>query len=395
MSSNRSMLNRTTKVIILCMLLMIAFSAVGCKSSRKDELHAKLQEGEQLLQEEKYEAAYLLYVDLLEDYQDNLTIMEKIDYAEVMKKSRQNLTLAKEAMEENNFQNAMVYLDEIPELDVQGLAQKEQFINSIKGEYIEKSDAYLAEKSFEDAMDVLREYAELLGEDQEVEKKLELILLESKKPVEAPKKVIVIDVAHQEIPDLEEETIGPDSEVMESKVTQGTRGILTKVPEYVLNLDVALSLKQVLTDAGYQVYLTRETHQVNLSNRERSAFANEMNADLFLRLHANSSKDRSKQGIEILYPSEANPYVGQLSQASAKFANAINDELIKSTGAKSQGVLPRENMAEHNFSKSPVITLLMGYMTNKEEDALLQTPEYQQKIAQGIKNGIEIYFETQ
>ena len=68
--------------------------------------------------------------------------------------------------------------------------------------------------------------------------------------------------------------------------------------------------------------------------------------------------------------------------------------MLKTTGATSQGVLARDNMAEHNFSLSPVTTILMGYMSNKDEDILLQTPEYQQLIAEGIKNGIKAYFEN-
>ncbi len=388
------MFKNTTKVIILIMLILVALLVGGCSSNRKDELRAKLQEGEQLLQEENFETAYLLYVNLLEEYQDNLTIMEKIDYTKTMKESRKNLALAKKTMDNNNFHDTVAYLKKLPVLDKKALIEKDKIIKIIKEEYFKKSDAYLAENSYEEAMNVLKEYGALLGEDPEMKKQLDFILVEREKPVETLKKVIVIDVAHQQIPNKEEEPIGLGSEIMGRKVSPGTQGVVTKVPEYELALDLAWELKEMLTSAGYQVYLTRETNQVNMSNIERSAFATEMQADLFLRLHANSSRDSSKQGIEILYPSDKNYYVGNLSLASEKLAIATSDELVKATGAKSQGVVPKENMAEHNFSPCPVITVLVGYMTNKEEDVLLQSKEYQQKISEGIKNGIDTYFET-
>ncbi len=388
------MLNRTSKVVVWLVLLLMTISAIGCTSSRKEELHLKLQQGEQLLDEEKYEYAYEFYGDLLEDYQDNLTVMEKIDYAKVMKNSRINLTLARQAMTKKDFRNVASYLKEIAEVDEKGIVQKEEIIAMVKAEYLKRAEGYLGDKSYQEAMDVLGEYGEIMGDDQEITKTLELVLLESKKPVEIPKKVVVIDATHQETPNLEKEPIGPDSEVMESKVTQGTQGVKTKVKEYELNLAVALRLKQLLLDAGYEVYLTRETSQVNLSNIERTNYANSKEADLFLRLHGNSSKDSKKKGIEIIYPSKNNPYVASLSEASALVSSRIFDEMLKTTGATSQGVLARDNMAEHNFSLSPVTTILMGYMSNKDEDILLQTPEYQQLIAEGIKNGIKAYFEN-
>ncbi|NLY35864.1 MAG: hypothetical protein GX046_01370, partial [Tissierellia bacterium] len=104
--------------------------------------------------------------------------------------------------------------------------------------------------------------------------------------------------------------------------------------------------------------------------------------------------DLGLQGIKMFYPSKDNIHVGHLSQLSEKASMYMLEELIQTTGANSQGIYAVDNMPEHNFSTSPVVTILPGYMTNREEDVLLKTKAYQLKLAEGLKNGINLYFES-
>ncbi len=206
-------------------------------------------------------------------------------------------------------------------------------------------------------------------------------------------RLIAIDAGHQSKGNSEKEPIGPGASVTKPKVSSGTRGVATDVPEYKLNLVIALKVKEELMDRGYEVYMIRETHDVNLSNRERAELANESGADLFLRIHADGSENSSVSGTSTLYPSEDNPYVAYLSADSYALSKAIVDSMCDRTGAKNRGAIARDDMSGINWCTIPVSIIEMGYMSNKKEDKLMQTEEYQDKMVQGICDGIDAYYE--
>lgn len=87
-------------------------------------------------------------------------------------------------------------------------------------------------------------------------------------------KVVVLDPGHQLKGDSSKEPLGPGSSEKKAKVTGGTEGCVSKLPEYQLNLDVALKLGKELQKRGYQVIYTRKTNDVNISNAERAQIAN-------------------------------------------------------------------------------------------------------------------------
>ena len=204
--------------------------------------------------------------------------------------------------------------------------------------------------------------------------------------------VIVIDPGHQLRGDNNKEPNGPGSTTMKARVTSGTTGVATGVAEYILNLDISLKLKAELENRGYVVHMTRSTHDVNISNKERAEYANSVNADIAVRIHANGSSNASIRGVETYGPSASNPYVSHLSNASMSLSKCIVDAYAAATGFRNRGARTSDIMTGINWSGVPVTIVELGYMSNAEEDRAMQDAIMQNNMVQGIANGIDAYF---
>ncbi|AFK06586.1 N-acetylmuramoyl-L-alanine amidase [Mesotoga prima MesG1.Ag.4.2] len=205
---------------------------------------------------------------------------------------------------------------------------------------------------------------------------------------------ICIDPGHQKEADFTHEQIAPGSETTKARVSTGTRGSSTGIPEYVFNLEFSFMLRDRLLEEGYDVVMTRESHEVNVSNIERAEIANEAKADLCVRIHANYSSDSSLKGFMLLVPSSSSVHTAPIYEESRKAAEKIHASLLQISGIESLGIRVRDDMTGFNWSKVPVIIFEAGYMSNPEEDVLLSTQDYREKLVEALVTGIADYFLT-
>lgn len=203
-------------------------------------------------------------------------------------------------------------------------------------------------------------------------------------------KVIVIDPGHGINSYTKQEPMAPGSSQMKAAFVSGTAG--ANQTEEQLNLAVGLKLRDALKEKGAEVHMTRTTHECNVSNVDRAQMANESGADIAVRIHADGSTNTSVHGVSVLVP--GNQYIKDsvLISQSRRAGEMVLDEFVKATGAVNRGISVRNDMTGFNWSTVPVILVEMGFMSNPNEDRLMETEDYQNKIVTGIINGLENYF---
>ena len=208
--------------------------------------------------------------------------------------------------------------------------------------------------------------------------------------------VVGIDPGHQGswVDMSEQEPNGPGSSTYKAKCTSGTTGRFTGVPEYELNLEISLALKEELISRGYQVIMTREDHDTAISNAQRAQKVSEEGGEIYVRIHANGSDDSSVRGALGMTPSPENSYVAYLYEDSYHLTECILNNYCEATGFNNLGIQYYDNMTGINWSTVPVTILEMGFMTNESEDYAMQDSQMQEKMVQGIADGIDSYFEV-
>jgi N-acetylmuramoyl-L-alanine amidase len=204
---------------------------------------------------------------------------------------------------------------------------------------------------------------------------------------------IGIDAGHQLRANTEEEPNAPDSDEMKAKCSSGTRGIVTGVYEYEINLRVAVKLQALLESAGATVYMTRTENDVDLSNRDRAEFFNDSGVDLAIRLHCNGTDDTAVRGAFMLVPTRERT---SFYNENVRAATAILESYCQATGLaarKHNGVTYSGTQTGFNWCTRPIVCIEMGHLSNETEDLLLTNDAFQDKMAFGIYRGILAYFE--
>jgi len=201
--------------------------------------------------------------------------------------------------------------------------------------------------------------------------------------------------------------------------TIGPNGLMEKD----LVLDVALRLGRLLeTRLGADVIFTRDDDTF-IPLETRTAIANEHQADLFISIHANSSNDPSARGIETYYLNfTSNPDALEVAARE----NAVSEksifelqDLVKKITLKEKieesrelatdvqqslytGLATRHStLHDRGVKKAPFVVLIganmpsilaeISFVSNPTDAAKLETPEYREKIAAALYQGIAKY----
>lgn len=192
--------------------------------------------------------------------------------------------------------------------------------------------------------------------------------------------VIVLDPGHQTHANNEQEPVAPWSDETKPKVSAGTTGVSTNRPEYEVVLEIGLKMKTELESHGATVYMTRETNDVNISNIERSQFAIDMGADIFIRLHCDGSDNSEAHGIGVFVADR-----GTYKDSLVGWGDMLGQALSEATGTNYRGCDASSRYSGLNWTPDiPSFLLEMGFMTNPTEDELLSDSDYQDQLCQGV-----------
>ena len=172
------------------------------------------------------------------------------------------------------------------------------------------------------------------------------------------------------------------------------------VEEKKINLEVALKLRDIISENGGKVIMTRETDcstadenrkkgtSAKISDlQRRRAMVDESGANLFISIHMNKFEQSVYKGAQVFYAenSEASKMLGESIQHA--FIRVMNDgnERVAKCSDGSIFILKKANV--------PSVVAECGFLSNPEEAANLQKEEYQKKIATAIYEGICEYID--
>ena len=205
--------------------------------------------------------------------------------------------------------------------------------------------------------------------------------------------------------------------------TIGPTGLMEKD----LCLDVALRLGKIIKQRlpGAEIVYTR-SDDTFVPLEERTNIANQAKADLFISIHANSSRDHAARGVETYYLNlkgspeamevaarenassddgvhDLEDLVKKIAQnekidESREFAEDIQDSLAKR--------IQKASRAEKNrgVRKAPFVVLIgadmpsilteISFLSNPADEKLLKEPEYRQRVAEGLYQGVADYLQS-
>ena len=172
------------------------------------------------------------------------------------------------------------------------------------------------------------------------------------------------------------------------------------VREKDLTLSVYNKVSSKLASLGYTVLTSRNVDK-DVDLVDRADQANKANADMLLSIHFNAGGRGIARGIETYYYQATADRVPKINkenhnnperlEKSRKLANKVQQNLLYQTGANDRGV-KRASFTVLRETSIPSILVELGFIDNPEERNKIKTNEYQERLANGIVDGIVEYY---
>ena len=157
--------------------------------------------------------------------------------------------------------------------------------------------------------------------------------------------------------------------------------------EKTLNLEVAKLVAQKLGKKNIYVYMTRQK-DTTLTLEDRVNYSNEINPDIYVSIHTNSTVQSDSFGLETHYYKDDSYDLAQIIHGH--FASEKN---VKKWESKDRGVI-KSRFYVINHTEAPSVLIEMGFISNMEERVKLQTKQRQEEIAASIAEGILEYLKV-
>ncbi|MCK4926756.1 N-acetylmuramoyl-L-alanine amidase, partial [Candidatus Aerophobetes bacterium] len=203
----------------------------------------------------------------------------------------------------------------------------------------------------------------------------------------------------------------------------GAIGRSSGLKEKDVTLKVAKLVATLLNkEVGMKAYLTRNTDEY-LSLDRRAEIANQLGGDVFVSIDVNSSHRRGAKGVETFFdpryshgdgakeaaargdislgsedvPDEAKLIIGDLIQdeyrsGSNHLAQTVQEELVQATDMEDRGV-KSAGFYVLRGAAMPAVLVMVGFLSNAQEERMLGKKEFMEKIASGIARGVRRYYE--
>lgn len=180
-------------------------------------------------------------------------------------------------------------------------------------------------------------------------------------------------------------------------VDPGVVGI-NGIEEKNINLQIALKLKKILQEKGFDIYMIREednglydassSEKKTQDMRKRVEYIEQINPLLTISIHQNSFPDSSVKGPQIFYHSN--------SSESRKLAEILQERLNQNLKVE-RPRNAKENQSYFLLKKTSgtIVIAECGFLTNPVEAVLLTNGDYQEKIVEAIMLGIQDYLEVE